>query len=74
MAKTASRDMDALFDDRDFDKKLLLDNLEAGAYLSGIPIGQGIITGSYLYDLMEGEERPESPGELMRNLMFRRVK
>lgn len=74
MAKTATRDMDVILSDREFDKKLFLNNLESGAYLTGIPIGQGIITGSYLYDLMGGDERPQGPGEVMRNLMFRRVR
>ena len=48
--------------------------LEASGYVFGLPTGQAKITGGYLWDLMNGDEKPDGVLELMRNLAYRRKK
>lgn len=44
----------------------------ATSYWGHLPGRQTWITGEYLFDLMDGKENPENPGELLDGLMFSR--
>ena len=44
----------------------------ATSYWGHLPGRQAWITGEYLFDLMDGKENPENPGELLDGLMFSR--
>ena len=73
IAKTVQKDAEAAIGDRPFDNDLFFDNLETSGYVLGLPTSQARITLEYSCSiLLSGDERPESSGAFLRDLMFRR--
>lgn len=63
---------DALVDeDREVDQRLAFDVFEGAGYLLNLPTGQTRVTIEYLYDLLEGDRKPEGPGDVLRGLTMR---
>jgi hypothetical protein len=70
-ARAGTAGVKAVMDDGEW-SKFANHAFKAASYWVGAPTGQLTITGDYLYDLYNGEEHPESLGELAKNLIYRR--
>jgi hypothetical protein len=70
--RAISHAWEAASGERAADDNMYFDLLEAGGYVVGLPTGQVRVTVDYLYDLLQGDERPENIGQVLHGVLFRR--
>lgn len=71
-ARTASIPLKALDEDQELGRSDVKAAVLTAGYWGKLPSRQAWITGEYMFDVMTGEEKPDDPGEFVKNMFFAR--